>query len=80
MDGGAVIWMTLSILSTALIAGGIVAYRGSQSTGARSFGAAAIAAGIVMWAIVLVTLPVSHTQQESPEPTLHYQERVLNEE
>ena len=61
MSWGAVIWMILSILGAALIAGGIVMYRRSGRTGARSFGAAAIAAGVVMWAIVVVTIPVSST-------------------
>ncbi|HEY48778.1 MAG TPA: hypothetical protein G4O13_01875, partial [Dehalococcoidia bacterium] len=61
MDWGAVLWIILSILGAALIAGGIVAYRKSRGTGARSFGAAAIAAGVVMWVIVIVTIPVSST-------------------
>lgn len=61
MDWGNVIWLILGILGAALIAGGIVAYRGSRRTGIRSFGAAAIAAGVVMWAIVAVTIPLSST-------------------
>jgi len=61
LDWGAIIWMILSILGAALIAGGIVAYRRSRRTGVRAFGAAAFAAGVVMWAIVLVTIPVSST-------------------
>jgi len=80
MEWGNVIWLILSILGAALIAGGIVAYRGSRRTRVRSFGAAAIAAGVVMWAIILVTIPVSYTQHGSPEPTVHYQEHTLSEE
>ena len=79
MDWAAVIWIILSILGAALIAGGIVAYRRSRRTGVRAFGAAALAAGIVMWAIVLVTIPVSSTQHVSPEPALRYQEHMLIE-
>ncbi len=59
MDWGTVIWIILAILGAALITGGIVAYRGSQRTGVRAFGAAAIAAGVVMWAILVLTIPVS---------------------
>jgi hypothetical protein len=58
MDWGFAIQLILAILGAALIAGGIVAYRGSQSTGVRAFGAAAIAAGVVMWAILVLTIPV----------------------
>ena len=79
MNWDTIIWMILSIFGAALIIGGIVAYRGSRRTVVRAFGAAAIAAGVVMWAIVLVTLPVSYTQHGSPEPTLHFQEHTLNE-
>jgi len=42
MNWDAVIWMILSILGAALIAGGIVAHRRSQQTGVRAFGAAAL--------------------------------------
>jgi hypothetical protein len=59
MDWGFVIQLIFAILGAALIAGGIVAYRGSQGTGVRAFGAAAIAAGVVMWAILVLTIPVS---------------------
>ncbi len=49
----------LGILGAALIAGGIVTYRGSTRTGVRALGAAAIAAGVVMWALILLITPVS---------------------
>ncbi len=67
MDWGAVIQLSLAILGAALVAGGIVAYRGSTRTGVRAFGASAVAAGVVMWAVVLMTFPVSSTG-ESPDP------------
>jgi hypothetical protein len=80
MDWGTVIWIICSIFGAALIAGGIIAYRGSQRTEVRAFGAAAIASGLVMWVIVLVTIPVSYTKHGSPEPTVYYQEQTLDEQ
>ena len=70
MDWGAVIQLILAILGAALIAGGIVAYRRSARTGVRTFGASAVAAGVVMWAVVLMTVPVSTTGGGSLEPTV----------
>ena len=61
MDSGAIIQLTLAILGAALTVGGIVAYRGSKRTGVRVLGASAIAAGVVMLAVVLFTVPVSST-------------------
>jgi len=63
-----VVPMILAILGAALIIGGIVAYRGSTRTGVRSFGASAVAAGVVMWAVVLLTVPLSPTGGGSPDP------------
>ena len=48
----------LGALSAALIAGGIVFYRGSTKTGVRALGAAAVAAGVAIWAIILFITPV----------------------
>ncbi len=59
MDWGAIIQLSLAILGAAFIVGGIVAYRGSTRTGVRAFAASAVAAGVVMWAVVLITVPVS---------------------
>ena len=64
------IWIILIVLGAALIAGGIVAYRGSRRTGVRAFSAAGIAAGIVMWAIVVMIIPVSSSDNKSPSPTI----------
>ena len=72
MDWGTVIVMILAILGAALIVGGVVAYRGSPKTGVRTFAAASIAAGIVMWAIVLLTTPVFVTREGgTSEPAVH---------
>ena len=70
MDWGIAIQLTLGILGAALIVGGIVAYRGSTRTGVRAFSSSAIAAGVVMWVVVLLTVPVSVTGEgplDSPE-------------
>ncbi len=53
--------VTLAILGAAFIVGGIVAYRGSARTGVRAFGASAVAAGVVMWAVVVMTVPLYST-------------------
>ena len=70
MDWGAIIQLSLAILGAAFVAGGIVAYRGSTTTGVRAFGASAAAAGVVMWAIVLITVPLSSTGDGPQEPTV----------
>ncbi len=66
MDPGSLIWLILAILGAALIVGGIVAYRGSEAVGVRAFAAAAVAAGVVMWAIIVLTVPVSATGTNVP--------------
>jgi hypothetical protein len=60
-----IIIATLGILGAALIAGGIVMYRKSESTNGRAFGAAAIAAGVVMWVIIVIVTPVSQSSGTS---------------
>jgi drug/metabolite transporter (DMT)-like permease len=68
MDWGSIVWILLAIVGAAAIVGGIVAYRGSKSTGGQAAGAALAAAGIAMWAIVLITVPVSSSGGDSPDP------------
>ncbi len=68
MDWGLVVWIVLAVLGAALVVGGIVAYRGSKSTGGRAAGAALAAAGVAMWAIILVTVPVSSSSGDAPSP------------
>ena len=55
-----IIILILGTLGAALIVGGIVAYRRSERTGVKSLSAAAIAAGIVMWAVIVISSPVSY--------------------
>jgi hypothetical protein len=58
VDGFAILAI-IGILGVALIAGGIVLYRGGARASVRAFGAASVAAGTVMWAIILVSTPMS---------------------
>ena len=54
--------LTLGILGAALVAGGgFVAYRKSDKTGAKALGAAAMAGGVVMLAIIVLVTPMSQT-------------------
>ncbi len=59
MEWGWIVIYALGILGVAFIAGGIVAYRGSRRTGIRSFAAASIASGAMMWMVVLLVVPAS---------------------
>ena len=70
MESGWIIIMALAILGAGLIAGVVVAYLGSARIGVRAFGAAAVAVGVVMWAVVLVVTPVSYSSEEPPAPTV----------
>ena len=49
----------LAILGAAFIAGGIVGYRKSERIAAKAASAAAIAVGIIMWAIAIFITPAS---------------------
>ena len=63
-EGSAMEWefiikLILGILGAALVAGGIVAYRRSERTSVKSLSAAAIAAGVVMWVVIVITTSVT---------------------
>ena len=60
----------MAVLGTALVVGGIVAYRGSVRTGVRSFAAAGIASGVVMLAIVVMTVP-AYSTSDGPQVPRH---------
>ena len=51
--------IVLGVVGAACIVGGIVGYRKSESSRAKAISAAAIAAGVVMWAVILLINPVS---------------------
>ena len=58
MDWGAIIQLILAIVGAAAIVGGFVVYRGSTGALVRGASAGTIAAGVMMWTIVLLTVPV----------------------
>ena len=69
-DWGFIFQVTLAVLGAALIVGGIVAYRGSVRTGVRPFAAAGIAPGVVMLAMVVMTVPGYSTSDGPPDPVV----------
>ncbi len=79
MDWGFMIQMAMAILGAVLIVGGIVFYRSSTRDGARSMGTAGGAAGVVMWAFVALTLPISGASNAtSPDPVISTSAVVTN--
>ena len=48
----------LGILGAGMIAGGIFLYRNSTNTNPKTLGVASIAAGVVMWGLILLITPV----------------------
>lgn len=72
MDWGSIMIVALAILGAGLITGGIVSYRGSVRVTVRAFGAAAVAVGVMMWAVVLITTPVSHGSEGPSAPTIEW--------
>ena len=65
---GFVILAMMGVLGAALIAGGIVLFRGDTRAGVRAFGSASVAAGTVMWAIVLLSAPASSSTSGEGTP------------
>ena len=61
MDWGTIILLALAVLGAAFMVGGVVAYRGSTRAGVKAFGAASVAAGVMMLAIVLLAAPLSQS-------------------
>ena len=58
MNWGAVIQLILAIVGAAAIVGGFVLYRRSAGANARAAGAGSVAAGVMMWFILVLTTPV----------------------
>jgi len=67
-----IIIIAISVLGGASIAGGFVGYRRSLTTGAKVVSAAGVAAGLVMWLVLLFVVPVSSStgvgEQAQPQP------------
>ena len=72
---GSLVWLLLAIVGAASIAGGVVAYRRGGNVG-QTLGAAAVAAGVAMCAIVLVTLPMSSSGGDASAPVVVLDEIV----
>jgi hypothetical protein len=53
-----VVGAILGVVGASLIVGGIVLYRGSTRLSLRALSAAALAAGLVIWALILFITPV----------------------
>jgi len=53
------ILIVLGVLGAACIVGGIAGYRKNESSRAKAISDAAIAAGAVMWVVILLIPPVS---------------------
>ena len=64
--------VVFGIAGAALIVGGVVMFRGNENRGQRAAGASMVAAGLMMWAVILFTTPISSTttQGTSPEPAI----------
>ncbi len=73
MDWGWIIIFGLAIVGAALIAGGVVAYRGTTRSAPKVLGAMGIAAGVVMWVVVATAMPVSNTSTASHTPQIELQ-------
>jgi hypothetical protein len=56
---GFLIIALMAIFGAALIVGGFVAYRRSEVTSVKAVSAGAVAAGVVMWAIIILVTPLS---------------------
>ena len=76
--------IVMAVLGASFIVGGIVGYRKSAGSRAKVISAAAIAAGIVMWAIIILVTPVFQQSSStpsglaSPSPVQDYDSLVDN--
>ncbi len=69
LNMGFIFVAVLGVLGAALIGGGIVAYRGSTAVMARSFSAASVVAGLVMW-FIIASLTITSSSGTAPEPVV----------
>ncbi|MHC4310562.1 MAG: hypothetical protein ACYSSN_11505 [Planctomycetota bacterium] len=77
---GLIFGIPLAVLGAALLVGGIVGYRKYNSSPAKVISAAAAAAGLASWLIVLLVTPVFQSSPDSPEPSISYKSMVGNYE
>jgi len=70
LNMGLIFLVLVPVLGAALIAGGIVAYRGSTGVMARAFSAASVVAGTAMWLIIASVTIFSTSSGTAPEPVV----------
>ena len=75
MDLGFVIVLGLAIYGASLMVSGISAYLTSAKGEIKALAAAAVASGVVMWAAVLITSPMSYSGGRPSQPEI-----VVNEQ
>lgn len=65
---GLLVGIPIAIAGAALLIGGIVGYIKFKGSGAKTISAAAAAAGLAVWAIILFVTPVFQETTGNPEP------------
>ncbi|MDA1189210.1 MAG: hypothetical protein O2854_05980 [Chloroflexi bacterium] len=72
MEWGWIVLIVLAAAGAAFVAGGLVAYFKGGRALVKAVGAGSVAAGIVMLALVVATVPVTRTVSNgySPEPVV----------
>ncbi len=73
---GLIFGIPLAVLGAALLAGGIVGYKKFKTSPAKAGSAAAAAAGLAIWLIILFITPVFQSSPDSPEPSVSYTSMV----
>ena len=63
VNSGSIIWLALGLIGTALVVTGAMVYRGGKTVRIRSLAGASVALGVVMWAALTFTLPVSQSSK-----------------
>ena len=70
VNSGAILWLALALTGIALIVMGVIVYRGRRTIWVRSLAGAGVAMGVVMWAVLIFTLPVSRSAEYNTNPVL----------
>jgi hypothetical protein len=73
---GLIFGIPLAVLGAALLVGGIVGYRKFSSSPAKVISAAAAAAGLAIWLIILFITPIFQSSPDSPGPSISYTSNV----
>ena len=68
VNSGFILWLALGLTGIALIVIGVIVYRGRRTIWVRSLAVAAVGMGVVMWAGLIITLPVSRSAEYNTDP------------